>query len=175
MRTLSRCLIPLLAAGCLAVTAGTSAMAVTAPAAPAADAGAGAVAPAAPLPVPEPAPDPCAVDWPALAGLTDTGTLREAIVACVESYTERPLDSWLQAPPKPPVEQMTQAAQVAQVAQVAPSETKEQGVTAVEDWTGADAADAADAADWDDDLACDLAEIFDEPTMCRPAPANPAP
>jgi hypothetical protein len=146
MRTLSRCLIPLLAAGCLAVTAGTPAMAA-----------------------PEPSPDPCAADWSSLAGLTDTGTLREAIVACVESYTERPLDSWLQAPPKPPVEQMTQAAQTAQVA---PLETKEQGVTAVEDWTGAD---AADAADWDDDLACDLAEIFDEPTMCRPAPANPAP
>ncbi|WTP58547.1 hypothetical protein OHU07_17860 [Streptomyces phaeochromogenes] len=143
MRTLSRCLIPLLAAGCLAVTAGTPAMAA-----------------------PEPAPDPCAADWSSLAGLTDTGTLREAIVACVESYTERPLDSWLQAPPKPPVEQMTQAAQTAQVA---PLETKEQGVTAVEDWTG------ADAADWDDDLACDLAEIFDEPTLCRPAPANPAP
>lgn len=146
MRTLSRCLIPLLAAGCLAVTAGTPAMAA-----------------------PEPSPDPCAADWSSLAGLTDTGTLREAIVACVESYTERPLDSWLQAPPKPPVEQMAQAAQAAQVA---PLETKEQGVTAVEDWTGAD---AADAADWDDDLACDLAEIFDEPTMCRPAPANPAP
>ncbi|MGA6224112.1 hypothetical protein ACPESV_27735 [Streptomyces umbrinus] len=146
MRTLSRCLIPLLAAGCLAVTAGTPAMAA-----------------------PEPSPDPCAADWPSLAGLTDTGTLREAIVACVESYTERPLDSWLQAPPKPPVEQMAQAAQAAQVA---PLETKEQGVTAVEDWTGAD---AADAADWDDDLACDLAEIFDEPTLCRPAPANPAP
>lgn len=146
MRTLSRCLIPLLAAGCLAVTAGTPAMAA-----------------------PEPSPDPCAADWSSLAGLSDTGTLREAIVACVESYTERPLDSWLQAPPKPPVEQMTQAAQTAQVA---PLETKEQGVTAVEDWTGAD---AADAADWDDDLACDLAEIFDEPTMCRPAPANPAP
>ncbi|MFF3711153.1 hypothetical protein [Streptomyces phaeochromogenes] len=151
MRTLSRCLIPLLAAGCLAVTA-TSATAA-----------------------PEPAPDPCAADWSALAGLTETGTLREAIVACVESYTERPLESWLQAPPKLPVEQMTQAAQAAQVAQVAPSETKEQGVTAVEDWTGADAADAADAADWEDDLACDLAEIFDEPTMCHPAPANPAP
>ncbi|MDQ1028142.1 hypothetical protein QF035_005724 [Streptomyces umbrinus] len=142
MRTLSRCLIPLLAAGCLAVTA-TSATAA-----------------------PEPAPDPCAADWSSLAGLTDTGTLREAIVACVESYTERPLESWLQAPPKPSVEQMTQAAQAAQVA---PSETKEQGVTAVEDWTG------ADAADWDDDLACDLAEIFDEPTLCRPAPADPAP
>ncbi|MEV4035098.1 hypothetical protein [Streptomyces umbrinus] len=146
MRTLSRCLIPLLAAGCLAVTAGTPAMAA-----------------------PEPSPDPCAADWSSLAGLTDTGTLREAIVACVESYTERPLDSWLQAPPKPPVEQMAQAAQSAQVA---PLETKEQGVTAVEDWTGAD---AADAADWDDDLACDLAEIFDEPTLCHPAPANPAP
>ena len=169
MRTLSRCLIPLLAAGCLAVTAGTSAMAVTASTATPAttvDAGAGAVAPAAPLPVPEPAPDPCAADWSALAGLTDngtdtgtdTGTLREAIAACVESYTERPLDSWLQAPPKLPVEQMAQ---------------KEQGITAVEDWTGADAADAD--ADWEDDLACDLAEIFDEPTMCRPAPANPAP
>ncbi|MEU9955937.1 hypothetical protein [Streptomyces sp. NPDC050982] len=162
MRTLSRCLIPLLAAGCLAVTAGTPAMAETA-----STADAGAVAPAAPRPVPEPSPDPCGVDWPSLAGLTDTGTLREAIVACVESYTERPLDSWLQAPPKPSVEQL---AQVPQVAQVAPSETKEQGVTAVEDWTGADA-----DADWDDDLACDLAEIFDEPTLCRPAPANPAP
>ncbi|MCZ4506865.1 hypothetical protein O3Q52_01310 [Streptomyces sp. ActVer] len=167
MRTLSRCLIPLLAAGCLAVTAGTSATASTASAVDA-----GAVAPAAPLPVPEPAPDPCAVDWPALAGLTDTGTLREAIVTCVESYTERDLDSWLQAPPKPPVEQMTQKEQVeqmAQAAQVAPVEKKEQGVTAVEDWTG------ADAADWDDDLACDLAEIFDEPTLCRPAHADPAP
>ncbi|QQM42377.1 hypothetical protein [Streptomyces liliifuscus] len=142
MRTLSRCLIPLLAAGCLALTA-TPATAA-----------------------PEPAPDPCAADWSSLAGLTDTGTLREAIVACVESYTERPLDSWLQAPPKPSVEQM---AQMTQAAQVAPLENKEQGVTAVEDWTG------ADAADWDDDLACDLAEIFDEPTVCRPAPADPAP
>ncbi|MEV2192905.1 hypothetical protein AB0I02_18230 [Streptomyces phaeochromogenes] len=170
MRTLSRCLIPLLAAGCLAVTAGTPAMAAAASTVDAgAGAGSGAVAPAAPLPVPEPAPDPCGVDWPKLAGLTDTGTLREAIVACVESYTERDLDSWLQAPPKPSVEQMAQAAQAAQVA---PLETKEQGVTAVEDWTGAD---AADAADWDDDLACDLAEIFDEPTVCRPAPVNPAP
>ncbi|WP_327395886.1 hypothetical protein [Streptomyces phaeochromogenes] len=167
MRTLSRCLIPLLAAGCLAVTAGTPVMAATASTADA-GAGAGAVAPAAPLPVPEPAPDPCAADWSALTGLTETGTLREAIVACVESYTERPLESWLQAPPKLPVEQMTQ---LTQAAQVAPSETKEQGVTAVEDWTGAD---AADAADWEDDLACDLAEIFDEPTMCHPAPANPA-
>ncbi|MEV0559532.1 hypothetical protein AB0I27_39555 [Streptomyces sp. NPDC050597] len=160
MRTLSRCLIPLLAAGCLAVTAGTPAMATTAT-----TADAGAVAPGAPLPVPEPAPDPCAVDWPSLAGLTGTGTLREAIVACVETYTERDLDSWLQAPPKLPVEQ---PAQKEQTAQVAPSETKEQGVTAVEDWTG------ADAADWDDDLACDLAEIFDEPTACRPASADPA-
>ncbi|MFC8669460.1 hypothetical protein [Streptomyces sp. NPDC057199] len=142
MRTLSRCLIPLLAAGCLALTA-TPATAA-----------------------PEPAPDPCAADWSSLAGLTGTGTLREAIVACVESYTERPLDSWLQAPPKPSVEQM---AQMTQAAQVAPLENKEQGVTAVEDWTG------ADAADWDDDLACDLAEIFDEPTVCRPAPADPAP
>ncbi|MGX1915884.1 hypothetical protein ACWIID_44950 [Streptomyces phaeochromogenes] len=142
MRTLSRCLIPLLAAGCLTVTA-TPATAA-----------------------PEPAPDPCAADWSSPAGLTDTGTLREAIVACVESYTERPLTSWLQTPPKPPVEQMAQAAQAAQAA---PLETKEQGVTAVEDWTG------ADAADWDDDLACDLAEIFDEPTVCRPAPANPTP
>ncbi|MEU9875126.1 hypothetical protein [Streptomyces phaeochromogenes] len=171
MRTLSRCLIPLLAAGCLAVTAGTPAMAATASTADAdagagAGAGAGAVAPAVPLPVPEPAPDPCAADWSALAGLTETGTLREAIVACVESYTERDLAGWLQAPPKLPVEQMTQAAQAAQVA---PSETKEQGVTAMEDWTG------ADAADWDDDLSCDLAEIFDEPTMCHPAPVNPAP
>ncbi|MEV2234680.1 hypothetical protein AB0H69_39800 [Streptomyces phaeochromogenes] len=168
MRTLSRCLIPLLAAGCLAVMAGTPVMAATALTADA-GAAAGAVAPAAPLPVPEPAPDPCAADWSALAGLTgltETGTLREAIVACVESYTERDLAGWLQAPPKLPVEQMAQAAQVA------PSETKEQGVTAVEDWTGAD---AADAADWEDDLACDLAEIFDEPTMCHPAPANPAP
>lgn len=170
MRTLSRCLIPLLAAGCLAVTAGTPAMAATASTADA-GAGAGAVSPAAPLPVPEPAPDPCAADWSALTGLTETGTLREAIVACVESYTERPLESWLQAPPKLPVEQMTQ---LTQAAQVAPSEAKEQGVTAVEDWTGADAADSADAADWEDDLACDLAEIFDEPTMCHPAPANPA-
>ncbi|MFI1481985.1 hypothetical protein [Streptomyces sp. NPDC020747] len=170
MRTLSRCLIPLLAAGCLAVTAGTPATAAVAAMATTDSGGmavgAGAVASAAPLPVPEPAPDPCAAAWPALAGLTDTGTLREAIVACVESYTERDLDSWLQAPPKPPVEQLAQAAQVAQVA---PSEKKEQGVTAVEDWTG------ADAADWDDDLACDLAEIFDEPSVCRPAPANPAP
>lgn len=172
MHTLSRCLIPLLAAGCLAVTAGTPVMAATASTADSgAGAGAGAVAPAAPLPVPEPAPDPCAADWSALTGLTETGTLREAIVACVESYTERPLESWLQAPPKLPVEQMTQLTQAAQAAQVAPSETKEQGVTAVEDWTGAD---AADAADWEDDLACDLAEIFDEPTMCHPAPANPA-
>ncbi|MFI6281500.1 hypothetical protein [Streptomyces sp. NPDC050988] len=165
MRTLSRCLIPLLAAGCLAVTAGTPAVAAAASTVDA-GAGSGAVAPAAPLPVPEPAPDPCAVNWPALAGLTGTSTLREAIVACVESYTERDLDSWLQAPPKPPVEQMAQAVQTA------PLETKEQAVTAVEDWAGAD---AADAADWDDDLACDLAEIFDEPTVCRPAPANPAP
>lgn len=170
MRTLSRCLIPLLAAGCLAVTAGTPVMAATASTADS-GAGAGAVAPAAPLPVPEPTPDPCAADWSALTGLTETGTLREAIVACVESYTERPLESWLQAPPKLPVEQMTQ---LTQAAQVAPSETKEQGVTAVEDWTGADAADSADAADWEDDLACDLAAIFDEPTMCHPAPVNPA-
>ncbi|MFD3315684.1 hypothetical protein [Streptomyces sp. NPDC058694] len=161
MRTLSRCLIPLLAAGCLAVTAGTPAMAAAVDA--------GAVAPAAPLPVPEPTPDPCAADWPSLAGLTGTGTLREAIVACVESYTERPLDSWLQAPPKLPVEQMVQKDQMGQMAQVAPSEAKEQGVTAVEDWTG------ADAADWEDDLACDLAEIFDEPTVCSPVPVNPAP
>ncbi|MCX4907532.1 hypothetical protein [Streptomyces sp. NBC_00878] len=163
MRTLSRCLIPLLAAGCLAVTAMTAATPATASTA---DSGgvsryAPVLTPAsvlAPVSAPVLVPDPCDVDWPELAGLTDTATLREAIVACVESYTERDLDSWLQAaltpsPTPPPI--LTPAGTGAGMATGT-------GVTAVEDLTG------ADAADWEAELACDLAEIFDEPTVCRP-------
>ncbi|MFD9440106.1 hypothetical protein ACFWBR_26780 [Streptomyces sp. NPDC060006] len=172
MRTFSRCLITALAAGCLAVTAGAAATTATA-----------ATGPAVPLPwsqaapgpqdvpgaqaAPDPVPGACDVDWPKLAGLTGPGTLHDAIVACTHGYTGRDLESWLQAPPKPPkdpkdpkqpvdltdpVEQSGQTGQTGQAGQ------KEQ------DWTG------ADAGDWDDDLGCDLAEIFDEPTGCRAAP-----
>jgi hypothetical protein len=102
-----------------------------------------------------PVPDPCDVDWPTLAGLTDTATLREAIVACVESYTELDLDTWLQAVPPPLT--LTPAG-------TGTATGTSTGVAAVEDLTG------ADAADWDAELACDLAEIFDEPTVCRATP-----
>ncbi|MEV0223075.1 hypothetical protein [Streptomyces sp. NPDC050704] len=128
MRTLSRYVIPLLAAGCLAVTAATPASAT--------DAGRGAAA--APTPVPAPAPGPCNVDWPKLAGLTGPASLHEAIVACAESYTEADLDSWLKPPPK-----LSQA----QVTDTGTGTTPGTGTAAeeAEDWTGAD-------ADWDADL-----------------------
>ncbi|PSM41544.1 hypothetical protein C6Y14_19850 [Streptomyces dioscori] len=137
MRFLSRSLITALAAGCLALTAGTSAAAT-------------------PRSAPDPVPGACDVDWTGLAGITGTGTLQEAIVACVEAYTERDLESWLQTPPKPPAEQQEQPAE-----QSAKDQEKEQGKQ--EDWTG------ADAGDWASDLSCDLAELFDEPTACRPS------
>ncbi|MEW2570738.1 hypothetical protein [Streptomyces sp. NPDC047070] len=135
MRAFSRSLITALAAGCLALTAGTSAA-------------------AAPRPAPDPVPAACAVDWAELAGITGTGTLQEAIVACVEAYTERDLGSWLQTPPKPPAEQQEQPAE---------QQGKQQDQQKEEDWTG------ADAGDWAIDLSCDLAELFEEPTACRPS------
>ncbi|MFE7035411.1 hypothetical protein ACFU9Y_34395 [Streptomyces sp. NPDC057621] len=134
MRAFSRSLITALAAGCLALTAGTSAA-------------------AAPRPAPDPVPAACAVDWAELAGITGTGTLQEAIVACVEAYTERDLDSWLQTPPKPPAEQQEQPAE---------QMGKDQGQEK-EDWTG------ADSGNWATNLSCDLAELFQEPTACRPS------
>ncbi|MFH8465342.1 hypothetical protein [Streptomyces sp. NPDC017991] len=147
MRAFSRALITALAAGCLALTAGTSAAAVTRSAAPA----------PAPVPVSPAAPDPvpgaCDVDWTGLAGITGTGTLHEAIVACVEAYTKRDLDSWLQTPPKPPAEQQEQRE----------GQQRQEG-QAREDWTG------AGAGDWATDLSCDLAELFKEPTACRRTP-----
>ncbi|MFD6291810.1 hypothetical protein [Streptomyces sp. NPDC060205] len=147
MRTFSRSLITALAAGCLALTAGTSAAAVTAPA-------------PAPVPASRAAPDPvpaaCDVDWAGLAGITGTGTLQEAIVACVEAYTKRDLASWLQTPPKPPAEQQDQPAEQQ-------GKQQDQQKEEAEDWTG------ADAGDWAIDLSCDLAELFEEPTACRPS------
>ncbi|MGC5565045.1 hypothetical protein ACPYPG_19695 [Streptomyces sp. FR-108] len=139
MRTLSRSLITALAAGCLALTtAGTSAAAT-------------------PRSAPEPVPAACDVDWTGLAGITGTGTLQEAIVACVEAYTKRDLDSWLQTPPKPPAEQKEQ-------------QEEQQKEQKEEDWTG------ADAGDWAAELSCDLAELFEEPTACRPPDSvTPAP
>ncbi|MFE1798206.1 MULTISPECIES: hypothetical protein [unclassified Streptomyces] len=133
MRAFSRSLITALAAGCLALTAGTSAA-------------------AAPRSAPDPVPGACAVDWTELAGITGTGTLQEAIVACVEAYTKRDLDSWLQTPPKPPAEQQEQ-----------PAEQEEKEQKGQEDWTG------ADAGNWATNLSCDLAELFQEPTACRPS------
>ncbi|WP_314409958.1 hypothetical protein [Streptomyces sp. DSM 40484] len=140
MRTLSRSLITALAAGCLALTtAGTSAAAT-------------------PRSAPEPVPAACDVDWTGLAGITGTGTLQEAIVACVEAYTGRDLADWLQTPPKPPAEQKEQQ-----------KEERKEGQKE-EDWTG------ADAGDWATELSCDLAELFDEPTACRPSDSvTPAP
>ncbi|MER6135260.1 hypothetical protein [Streptomyces sp. NPDC001815] len=176
MRTFSRCLITALAAGCLAVTAGTAAATATA-----------VTGPVVPLPWPQAAPGPqdapgvqaapdpvpgaCGVDWPKLAGLTGPGTLHDAVVACTHGYTGRDLESWLQAPPKPPKDPkdpkdpkqpVDLTAPVEQSGQTGQAGQKEQ------DWTGADA--GIDAGDWDDDLGCDLAEIFDEPTGCRAAP-----
>ncbi len=161
MRAFPRCLITALAAGCLALTAGTSAAAVTPSAAPA----------PAPVPASRAAPDPvpgaCDVDWAALAGITGTGTLQEAIVACVEAYTKRDLASWLQTSPKLPDEQREQSEQPAEQ----PGKQEEQkdreereGQEEQEDWTG------ADAGDWATDLSCDLAELFEEPTACRRTP-----
>ncbi|MGN9819430.1 hypothetical protein ACTMUQ_29290 [Streptomyces sp. SD11] len=161
MRAFPRCLITALAAGCLALTAGTSAAAVTPSAAPA----------PAPVPASRAAPDPvpgaCDVDWAALAGITGTGTLQEAIVACVEAYTKRDLASWLQTSPKLPDEQREQSEQPAEQ----PGKREEQkdreeleGQEEQEDWTG------ADAGDWATDLSCDLAELFEDPTACRRTP-----
>ncbi|WP_151476834.1 hypothetical protein [Streptomyces albicerus] len=165
MRTISRCLIPLMAAGCLALTAGTPATAAPA------DTG------AAPKAAPAPLPDACDVDWTKL-GLTGSDTLHEAIVACVEQYMERDLESWeswLQAPSKPPKEQenSTETEAETETGTGTAEAEKDWAGADVADWTGADVANwlgadavdwlGADAVDWASDLACDLAEIFDEP------------
>ncbi|WP_328495492.1 hypothetical protein OHS59_24165 [Streptomyces sp. NBC_00414] len=143
MRTFSRSLITALAAACLALTAGTSAA-------------------AAPRSAPDPVPAACDVDWTGLAGITGTGTLQEAIVACVHAYTERDLESRLQTPPKLPDEQREQLGEQAgeQLEKPPGNEQAEQD----EDWTG------AGAGDWAVDLSCDLAELFEEPTGCRRTP-----
>ncbi|MFJ2264367.1 hypothetical protein ACIOKD_39855 [Streptomyces sp. NPDC087844] len=152
MRIFSRCLITALAAGCLALTAGTSAAAVTRSAAPA----------------PDPVPGACDVDWTGAAGIAGTGTLHEAIAACVEAYTKRDLDSRLQTPPELPDEQQEQPAEQPGKQQDQQEQQKEQGEQEEQeeqqDWTG------ADAGDWATDLSCALAELFKEPTACRRTP-----